>query len=175
MTTFIVIVVLIIGFIALGMYGKMEADKKRKLLEDAGYNPDEFIDSGKLLTGHPAVDTSKQFTYMYIKDGVINIHEKINAQSEIIIPHFASIPCDKIKDVVIEDATTIEKRITATRLLAVGIFAFALKKKQKNELAYLTIKWNDGKFDHETIFEFSGTSAAELGNAARNKIIRKMQ
>lgn len=171
----IVLIIIAMGIITFGVYVKMEQDKKRKLLEDAGFNPGEFIDSGKLLTGHPAVDTSKQFTYMYIKDGVINIHEKIGAQSEIIVPHFASIPCDKIKDVVIEDATTIEKRITATRLLAVGIFAFALKKKQKNELAYLTIKWNDGKFDHETIFEFSGKSAAELGNAARNKIIRKMQ
>ena len=36
---------------------------------------------------------------------------------------------DEIKSVSIEDATELESRVTATRLLLIGIFAFAAKKK----------------------------------------------
>ena len=52
-----------------------------------------------------------------------------------------------------------------------GVFAFAWKKKTKHELAYITIYWNDGKFDHETIFEFEGRNAMTRANSSRNKLI----
>jgi large subunit ribosomal protein L7/L12 len=40
----------------------------------------------------------------------------------------------------VEDSGTLNRRITATRLLAVGVFALAIKKKQDDREVYLTIE-----------------------------------
>lgn len=50
-----------------------------------------------------------------------------------------------------------------------------MEEKEKNELAYLTIEWNDGKFDHETIFEFEGVGSMQNANTARNKLIKTVR
>jgi len=171
----IVFIAIVFIFVLVGISAIKTNKEDLKKLTDANIDQNEFIDSGKLLTGHPMVDKQIEETKMYIKENIIYLHEKRKEKLYPVIPHFALIESSKIKDVIIEDASTIEKRITATRLLTVGLFAFALKKKEKNELAYLTIKWNDGKFDNETIFEFKGIDATQRGNTVRNSIIRSMQ
>ena len=49
-----------------------------------------------------------------------------------------------ISDVAIEGKDEANRRVTVTRLLLVGIFAFALKKKNKDKEAYLTLELIDG-------------------------------
>lgn len=51
-----------------------------------------------------------------------------------------------VKDAVarVESAADVQSRVTATRLLALGIFAFAVKKKQGN--VYLTVEHPDYQF-----------------------------
>lgn len=65
----------------------------------------------------------------------------------------------QIKGVYIEDKSKIESRVTVTRLLTVGIFAFVLKKKQVNSKYYLLIDWED-KIKNNTIFEFANIDTA---------------
>ena len=45
------------------------------------------------------------------------------------------------------------------------------EKKKKNEIAFVVINWNDGRFDHATTFSFDGKDAMQLANTARNNLI----
>ena len=122
------------------------------------------------MSGHPDLDNRMTPVAIFTKGDKLEIfnfydHFRI-AQKKI-----AEIAKDKVSNITVEDQSTIEKRITGTRLLLTGVFAFAWKKKTKHELAYITIYWNDGKFDHETIFEFEGRNAMTRANSSRNKLI----
>lgn len=46
----------------------------------------------------------------------------------------------------VESAGELHSRVTATRLLATGVFAFALKKKRDDRELYLTVEGDDGAF-----------------------------
>lgn len=60
-----------------------------------------------------------------------------------------TIPNSMISDVAVEGKSEVNRRVTVTRLLTVGLFAFALKKKGVDKEAYLTIVLSDGQ---EVIF-----------------------
>jgi hypothetical protein len=49
------------------------------------------------------------------------------------------------------------------------------KKKKKNEIAFVTIEWEDGKFSHNTTFCIEGENASQRANALRNKFISCVQ
>lgn len=120
--------------------------------------------SGKYISGHPGINSPvEKTTIAFTAQGLV-IQNGTRAA-------IALIPPDQIKNVSVEDASTVQSRVTATRLLALGVFAFAAKKKQMTTDFYLTIKWNDGRFDHETIFEFTDTNANAQANTLRNAII----
>lgn len=48
-----------------------------------------------------------------------------------------------ILNIYVEDDTTIESRVGLKRMLLVGIFAFAWKKRKTNPLAFLVIEYKD--------------------------------
>ena len=81
------------------------------------------------------------------------------------------IPRSAVTGIFVEDESTISKRITATRLLAVGIFALAAPKKTKEEKWCLLIEWSDGGLRQNTIFEFSGAFSQSSANTAAQKLI----
>ncbi|MTK63619.1 MAG: hypothetical protein F8N15_03600 [Methanobacterium sp.] len=119
--------------------------KKRKKLKDEGFDPTKLI-TAKYSCGHPSINS----------------------------PSVCNIDGNKIKNINVEDETTFKNKITLARMAMIGIFAFALKKREKQELAYLTIDWNDGRFDHSTIFEFEGIQSLKRANTARNEIINSI-
>jgi hypothetical protein len=128
--------------------------------------PKYIFYSGKLLTGHPEVNESVDDTLVFYHNEKLLITKFNKMNFETI----AEIPINEIIDVTLEDASTIEKRITATRLLAIGIFAFAAKKKELNKLLYVTIKWKGAKIDFEVIFEFHGDNSNIHANNFKNKL-----
>jgi hypothetical protein len=68
----------------------------------------------------------------------------------------------------VEAAADIEKRITATRLLAVGVFAFAWKKKSGS--IYLTVEGDGFEFVVEVPVKKEADArqfASKINNAAR--------
>ena len=85
-----------------------------------------------------------------------------------------AIPINSIKEILIEDATTIENKVTLGRVILVGIFALAWKKKKKNELSFVTIQWTKERFNHTTIFSFEGSNAMQIANKVRNRLIREI-
>ena len=111
-------------------------------------------------------------TVALLRNGLFDIYK----QDEIdgFPQKVAEINSTSITAVNIEDASTIEKKVTLGRMVLIGIFAFAAKKKVKHELAYVVLQWNDGKFDHETMFEFEGKDAHPWANECRNRIMRSL-
>jgi hypothetical protein len=175
MTYFIIFIIAIV----LAVIYSINKDKKQKNLTDQKAKElgiRGFLDSGKYVTGHSKITTSNIFTLIYIKDGLIHIISKTENFKELGI-----IPLKDVENVLVEDASSIEKRVTATRLLTIGLFAFAAKKKEKNELFYVTIIWKDGKFDQETIFEFAIDpkvakviqNPSQTANILKNEIINR--
>lgn len=147
---------------------KIQKEVNEKLKND-GYNFLTKIEIGKYLGGHPDIDEPTIGTILFPKDNKLEI--LVEAKFKLPIKK-GEIENRFIKNITVEDQSTVEKRVTVGRLLMTGIFAFAWKKKNINELAYLTIEWNDGKFEHETIFEMNGKGAMQNANTARNKLIK---
>ena len=165
MKTFLIIIIL---FAIVIYFGIRHQKQIRKKFIEMGINPDTAVKIGEYVTGHP--DLIKKMPLAFVKyNNDIAFFEWNSALQPGIK---AKIPVADITNILVEDKTTMEKRITATRLLLVGIFALAWRKKNKNPLAYITIQWNDGKFDHDTVFEFKNIEEAnkvygELVKAAR--------
>lgn len=102
--------------------------------------------------------------------GILTFYDK---QTEFSSPLSTKFTIDngQITNVAIEGKDEVNRRVTVTRLLAVGIFAFALKKKNKDKEAYLTIELADGQ---EVIFFIDKKSPMELRTKLA-KVISKVK
>jgi hypothetical protein len=135
-------------------------------IKKAGFTSAQIIPLQKYITGHPDINNGGTF-FIAVNKQVVQLFSGGKKAGEILV--------EKIKNITVEDGSTFSSRVTLPRLALVGVFAFALKKKTKNELAYLTIFWNDGKFDHETVFEYEGSSALQRANTARNTLLKNLR
>lgn len=106
----------------------------------------KFQTPTKYLGGHPAREKATTATLTIDDDGV----------RARVIRDFLTVPWSDVAGLEVEGPEQVERRVTVTRLLATGIFAFALKKKQK--VAYLTVTTPDG----EAIFETDKFTPEEL-------------
>ena len=131
--------------------------------------------SGKYIAGHPDIGSAIDATNYRIADNAISIFPIVPARGSTYA-HLGEvagkIPIQAITNVVVEDASTAEKRVTATRLLTVGVFAFAAKKKQVNAHFYVTITWGQGKIPNETMFEFEGKDAQSGANSFKDSLVK---
>lgn len=160
---FLVLFVLII-ITAISQGNKNRADFQKS----TGYKAEDLLVSGTYVSGHPDVDKPIKGTQL-----LLDINDvKIFSVDENGFHQKATIDKSLINNVVMEDSSTIQNRVTVGRLLLTGIFAFAWKKKTKQECAYLVIEWNQNKFKNETIFEFEGTGSIQRANTLRNRLIK---
>lgn len=171
----IFIFLLLIAALFLGMLNAGNQIERDKEIKKMGLDLEKMIPAGKYVHGHPKLDDPIQFTLIDSdKENLLIYNENRPIENAWTPPPpemIATIPLDKISDIVAEDSSTVERRVTLGRLAIAGVFAFALKKKKKDELAYLSIKWKQGKFQHETFFEFEGKGAMSMANKARNCLI----
>ncbi len=173
-TFWIVVLGIIVLVILAGRQGSRDERKKNLTMKRLGYTLGTEVNVGKYFAGHPMISDSQGITVIFMKNENFeiwcypynNIYKMPEKKGEISI--------DLIKDIVIEDKSLIERRVTILRLLMVGIFAFGWKKKKKDEIAYLVIEWLDNKFSHESIFEFEGKDAFQKANVARNELVKKI-
>lgn len=77
------------------------------------------------------------------------------------------IQSDDIRNIAVEGIHEVNRRVTVTRLLAVGIFAFAVKKKQVEKEAFITLEINDGQ---EAVFKADNKSPHQLKGELANTI-----
>ncbi len=78
-----------------------------------------------------------------------------------------SIAFSSITNVVVEGKDQVSRRVTVTRLITIGIFAFALQKKREEKDAYITLELKDGQ---EVIFHIKNKSPMEV-RVALSKVI----
>lgn len=76
--------------------------------------------------------------------GVLSFYQNQTEFSAVMSTKF-TISNNQIKDILVEGKDEVNRRVTVTRLLAVGIFAFALKKKNKDQESYITLELIDGQ------------------------------
>lgn len=136
--------------------------------QDITYDFSNKIDTGTYLIGHPQIDLSTEKTFIVKLNNDLLIFKESLTEG---IVQLANIPINKIKNIQIEDQTSIEKRVTIGRLLLTGIFAFAWKKNVKKESSFLIIEWDGAKINNETIFVFSGKGSLNKANSSRNALI----
>ncbi|MCL5292571.1 MAG: SHOCT domain-containing protein [Actinobacteria bacterium] len=103
--------------------------------------------------------------------GALTFYEK---QTEFKAPlRFSfTIASTEIADVAIEGKDEVNRRVTVTRLLAVGIFAFAFKKKSADKESYLTLVLADGQ---EAVFHIDKRSPMELKTSLSKAISQVKQ
>lgn len=159
----IFVVIFILAAVSQGNSNTKEFEKSY------GFKTSDLISSDNYVSGHPLLDKSFGKSFLLIDKDEVKIFEFSNSATTWVLK--SHISKSLITNVIIEDASTMQQRITAGRLLLVGVFAFAWKKNKKAECAYLIIKWKQGNFDNETIFELSGTGSISRANTIRNKFI----
>lgn len=117
-------------------------DTNRALIGD-----NKLIFSGKYLMGHPNILLPIDVTNIYFEDNNINI---VNTKD---LSKIGTIPLKDVLKVDVNDNTTIDKRISQMTNWGGGL-STVRTKTDINILYYLTIVWQDGKFEQNTIFEF---------------------
>lgn len=86
------------------------------------------------------------------------------------------IPRNSVEEVVLDDKSRITQRLTATRMVALGVFALAAPKKEKTKEWCVGVRWVDGKgLKRATIFEFAGSNPEGPANEAAMKVMKYMR
>lgn len=168
----VILVVFVIIFIAAAIKGSQESKESKAKMKEKGMDYSQFISLGTYAGGHPNIDKTVENVYARKENDNLSLYQIPVMNMSMPDKVFdAEIPLDSINDITIEDASSIEKKITVGRIFLVGIFALGWRKKKKNELAFLVIEWKKGKFDNSTTFSFEGKEAFQNANTARNKLI----
>lgn len=153
---------------------RQKAEDDKRALEEQGVRLAEYVRSiggvkaGKYLTGHPELPAPIDTVVVGVEgvDMVI-----LNGRASDAVGA-ARIPLAAIENIYSEDHSTMRERVTASRLLMQGDLAYLNKKQEKVEVHYVVVKWRDGKFQHETIFENTGKDSISEANALRSLLIK---
>lgn len=169
----IVIVIVILAFAFFVFLGKDLQKKELKIKDDLNQlkmNVEDFIPIGAYVGGHVDQDEVVNGCHFISKENSFIFYQWLD-KTNLPIEKF-SIKKNNIKSITVEDVSSIEKSITLGRVLLVGVFALAWQKKKKNDLFFIIINWNDGKFNHSTTFSFEGVNSSLNANSSRNKLIK---
>lgn len=168
----VILVVFIILFIVFAIKGNQISKESKDKMEKIGMDYSQFILLNTYAGGHPNIDKTVENIYARKENNNLSLYQipimDMSMPEKVLN---ADIPLESINDITIEDASSIEKKITVGRIFLVGIFALGWRKKKKNELAFLIIEWKKGKFENSTIFSFEGKEAFQNANTSRNKLI----
>lgn len=178
---------IIIAIVLLGIYGifiSSREDKKADEKHDAelrnrGIDPSAKVQLESYIGGHPDIDNAVDNVLVYPEGEVLVLYKKNYVQEDkkkidktVSLQKLATIPVNAIKEINVEDSSSIQKSATLGRWLLAGPAALAWKKTEKIEKAYVNIIWSDGSFSHNTLFEYKNMGAMGKANASRNQLIR---
>ena len=149
--------------VLLGLGGAIFMNKRRKS-KVAHLDVLEEISMGKYLAGF-AEHTSE------IKDIFCNVTNECFHFSSIGGKKIGIIDRDATTNIFIEDKSTVGQRLTATRLLTLGIFSLAVPKKKKHKEYCIVFEWDDNNAEkNNAVFEFTGFVSDEIAKESFNKL-----
>lgn len=108
------------------------------------------------LGGHPLKTDKAQCVFHIYEYGI-----EIDFMDQYSKPPVIHIPLNEVVSCNIETKEQIEDRITLTRMLAFGIYSFAMKKKEKKIDKYLTLVIKNEQ-SVESIIIFNGEDCPEV-------------
>ena len=127
---------------------------------------DKIPNFGKYIIGLPNVDFQHSDVTVGITDDELLFVSNIGKL-------FGNIQISSIRNIYIDRKTNIGHRLTATRILTLGIFSLAAPKQTKEEEYCLVIEWeDDSNIVQNTIFEFSGVGCSSVANNAFNRLCK---
>lgn len=128
------------------------------------YGCTEFFTEGKYAAGHPEIDQPMQeIVLAFCRDRVMIF----NSLSPSNLVRTGEILYSDITSISVDDAYTLERKITARGLHPVSGFAFASVTKTKENIFYTTIILNNAGSENEIFIEFEGDES--LSNAENLK------
>ena len=133
------------------------------------YVKEKILNFGQYIIGLPNVDLQYNEVSCGISDDRLVFVSNLGKV-------FGGILLKSINDIYIDRKTNISQRLTATRILTLGIFSLAAPKNKKTEEYCLVIEWFDeSNIVQNTIFEFTGKNCAGVANSAYSKLIKYIQ
>lgn len=107
--------------------------------------------------GHPEAPNQlgSEFTELILDSSILALQDAHNILFEI--------PLKDITDVRVETQGQIESRVTLSRMLAVGIFAFGMKKREDNRIWFLLVSFKNKLGETSTVI-FQSYRSQEMAN-----------
>jgi len=166
----VIVAVFFISVIISAIFGDAEQENA-KAKKRYGLNPeDKPVKIGKYVGGHPKMNEQIEYCSWFGRDGEL-IFCKNEFRFSLLGKPVMKIPINAVRNVILEDSSTMDRRVTLGRVLLVGIFALAWRKNKKNEMAFVVIEWKDDRFEHSTMFAYEGKGATQKANNDRNELI----
>lgn len=128
---------------------------------------------GRYITGLPGAQHQTSFG----KARCLVTEEDFEFTSEVLGRKLGSIPRNSINQIRVEDKSTSQtfQRLTATRMLTLGVFSLAVPKRETTKIKefYLVIDWDDERgLRQNTIFEISGPFCESRAYRVANELDR---
>lgn len=152
----LILIVIIIWFI---WFAINQGIKQMKMEEKIG-----IIESQEVihLSGCPYIDVNKKIILAICKNNTLHFYKNSNDIISGYNPIY-KIPINQITRYEIKTESEIQKDVTLTRLLALGIFAFGLKKKTEINNTYLILSYMQNNVPIDCIFK-NTVNNQQLGN-----------
>jgi len=124
------IVIGIVEIINKSINAKPEREKANNYLREIGIDPLSTNILFHYVGGHPDID--EEFVgYLYKRDEEFVLLR--HGITTLVTKLGATIPIKAIKNIQVDDRTSIEKKVTFGRVLLVGVFALAWTKDKKRK------------------------------------------
>tara|TARA_Y100000310_G_scaffold241841_1_gene245990 strand:+ start:182 stop:784 length:603 start_codon:yes stop_codon:yes gene_type:complete len=138
--------------------------KKRRQSNLSDYNIIEEINMGKYIVGFEEHNYEMDNMLCHITDNGF----LFSSQSGNTI---GAIYKDSLTNLFLEDKTSVAQRLTATRLLTLGVFSLAAPKKKKHKEYCIIFEWEDDNGEkNNVVFEFSGMACDVISKESFNKL-----
>lgn len=124
-------IIIIIGIVVLSTIWNLNSVKKiektegefNETLKAEGIDLSTKVWLGNYVGGHPQIDNSLAHVFSFKTESNLRLYAKMYKSSAnistVYFSHLADIPIEKIKDITIEDTSTIDKKVTLGRVLLV--------------------------------------------------------
>lgn len=166
----LIVISLAMFFIFVLKKGVAEDGEENKNSDSSGISHSDFEPMGSYLGGHPASDNIITNTAFKKNSDCCMFFYKDHSYN---LPEFKfKIKIKSIKNISVEDLSSIEKKLTSGDIDLTVEAAKAMKKKKIKPQAFITIDWTDGQVIHSTLFSFKGKDAMKKATNARDSFLR---
>ena len=159
-----IVLIIICLVIAVGSFGGVWLIDRKRKSKTSHLNYKLEIPIGKYLAGFENFSSELGDVYCYVTDDKFLFTESLGDE-------IGNIKLNSLTNIFLEDKSTVGQRLTATRILTLGIFSLAAPKKKKNKEYCIVFEWEDINGEkNNVVFEFSGMACEVLSTESFNKL-----